>query len=75
MRPIITDADTGRELWRSKECAEHCNITTPTWGNYYANGRTPQPVAMLDKRSPLWDAEEVKTWHAARPGSPVQLRR
>lgn len=71
MTPIIIDKDTGNELWRTAECADHCNITPRTWANYYANGRTPQPVAMLDKRSPLWNAEEVRTWQAHRPGSPV----
>lgn len=72
MNPIIIDEHTGTRLWRSTECAEHCNITPRTWANYYANGRTPEPVGMLDKRSPLWDAEEIKTWHKNRPGSPVK---
>ncbi|MCQ9352634.1 hypothetical protein NQ015_06775 [Corynebacterium sp. 153RC1] len=72
MRPIITDKDTGRELWRVKECAAYIGITPATWTNYAANGRTPQKVAHLDNRTPLWDADEVKNWHANRPGSPVR---
>ena len=72
MRPIITDADTGRELWRVKECATHCGIKPSTWTTYTAQGRTPDPIAHFDGRTPLWDAEAVKTWHAQRPGSPVK---
>ncbi|OSQ14682.1 helix-turn-helix transcriptional regulator [Corynebacterium diphtheriae] len=72
MHPIITDKDTGRELWRVADCATHVGITPRTWTNYAANHRTPAPVAHLDGRTPLWDAEEVKTWHASRPGSPVK---
>ncbi|CAB1037046.1 hypothetical protein FRC0549_01073 [Corynebacterium diphtheriae] len=72
MNPIIIDADTGRELWNSTACAHHTNITPRTWANYYANNRTPNPVTTWGKSSPLWDAEEVKTWHANRPGSPVK---
>lgn len=75
MQPKIIDAETGKELWRAVECAKHCDITTRTWANYYANGRTPDPVAMLDGRSALWFAEDIKHWHANRPGSPAQLRR
>ncbi|QPK78315.1 hypothetical protein G7Y31_06915 [Corynebacterium lizhenjunii] len=75
MRPIITDADTGRELWRVKECAAHCGIKPSTWTTYTAQGRTPAPIAHFDQRTPVWDAAEVKAWHAARPGSPTQLRR
>lgn len=72
MSPIIIDKDTGNELWRVTDCAEHCNIKPSTWTTYTAQGRTPQPVTHLDKRSPLWDANEVKTWHKNRPGSPVK---
>lgn len=72
MRLIITDADTGRELWRVTDCATHVGITPRTWTNYAANHRTPEPVAHLDGRTPLWDAEEVRTWNANRPGSPVR---
>ncbi|MBK4151020.1 hypothetical protein GWO60_06665 [Corynebacterium macginleyi] len=75
MQPKIIDADTGKELWRTTECAAHCGITPRTWASYHANKRTPAPVAMLDGRSALWLAEDIKRWHAARPGSPAQLRR
>lgn len=72
MTPIITDRETGRELWRVKECAEHCGIKPSTWTTYSAQGRTPESVGHFDQRTPLWDAKEVKAWHAARPGSPVK---
>lgn len=71
MRPIITDADTRKELWRNAECANHCGITVQTWTNYVANGRTPAPVGQLDGKTNLWFVDEVKSWQANRPGSPV----
>lgn len=72
MNPIIIDRDTGRELWTTQNAAEHCGITPATWRNYAANGRTPNSVALILGQTPLWDAEEVKAWHANRPGSPVR---
>lgn len=70
MRVILTDADTGDELWTAARCAEHCGITPATWRGYVSHGRTPGPVATFE-RSPLWRATDIRTWHAARPGSPV----
>lgn len=35
-------------------------------------GRTPKPVAKLDGKTNLFNAEEIKAWHANRPGSPVK---
>lgn len=72
MTPTIIDERTGRILWRVKECASYCGIRPSTWTTYAAQGRTPAAVCHLDKRTPLWDSEEIKTWHASRPGSPVQ---
>ena len=72
LTPIITDQATGRVLWRVIDCATYCSIGPRTWANYHTGGRTPQPVAHLDGRTPLWDAEEVKAWHANRPGSPIK---
>lgn len=72
MTPTIIDADTGRVLWRNIDCASHCGISSGAWTNYVANGRTPKPVAKLDGKTNLFDAEEIKAWHANRPGSPVK---
>ncbi|ATV79403.1 Hypothetical protein BFF97_00642 [Corynebacterium pseudotuberculosis] len=36
MNPTITDKDTGRELWRVEDCANHCNIGKGTWRTYVA---------------------------------------
>lgn len=75
MRLHITDADTGRELWTVHQCAEHCGITATTWRSYRSRSTlnpSPKPVARLDGRTPLWDAGEVREWHASRPGSPVR---
>ena len=73
MHPIIIDSDTGNRLWRAADCADHCGVTTSTWHSYSRTGGTlhpPAPVARMGG-SPLWDAGEVRTWHANRPGSPV----
>jgi len=70
IKPIIIDQTTGRELWRTIDCAAYCGIGTRTWANYNSNGRTPPVIAHLDQRTPLWDANSVKTWHNNRPGSP-----
>lgn len=67
MWPVIMDADTGRVLWRTADCAEFCGLTIRTWGAYAARGQCPASVIHLDARTPLWDAEEVRQWHAARP--------
>ena len=72
MKPIIIDQDTGAVLWRIADCASWCNITPGSWRVYAAQQRTPAQVGELDHRTPLWDAEEVKSWHASRPGSPVK---
>ena len=68
IKPIIIDQTTGRELWRTIDCAAYCGIGTRTWANYNSNGRTPPVIAHLDQRTPLWDANSVKTWHNNRPG-------
>lgn len=71
--PIITDRITGKELWLAADCAHHCNVTVSTWRSYSrkdGNMNPPTPVAYLTKQTAVWDAEEVKTWHANRPGSP-----
>lgn len=66
MRPVITDADTGRELWRTADCSTFAGVSIRTWGGYVARDQCPQPIARLDARTPLWDAEEVRAWHAGR---------
>ncbi len=71
----ITDTTTGRELWTIAQCAAHCGVTASTWRSYSRTGgklSPPEATQHLDGRTPLWDAEEVKAWHAARPGSPVK---
>lgn len=67
---IIIAEDTGARLWNGTQCADYIGVTARTWSNYYANGRTPKPVATWGKAAPLWDAEEIKAGQANRPGSP-----
>lgn len=74
MRPVITDADTGHVLWRGADCADHCGLSASSWRSYVRRCMPPEPVAHLDARTPLWDADAVRAWHAARPGSPGRPR-
>lgn len=73
MEPMIIDKSTGAELWRIDDCAAFCDIRPSTWRTYYSTGRTPNPVIQWGGK-PLWDAEEIKQWHSARPGSPGRTR-
>lgn len=75
MQPKIIDADTGDELWTGADCADHIGVSYAAWRNYSANHRTPEQVAMILGRTRLWLADEVREWHANRPGSPHQLRK
>lgn len=64
----ITDADTGRELWTIAQCAEYCGITPVTWRSYTRKNIPPAPITHLNGHTPLWVADDVKHWHASRPG-------
>lgn len=73
MNPIITDADIGRRLWTTAECANHCGVSTATRHSYNRTGGRMNPPASaryLDQRTPPWDAADVQEWHAARPPRP-----
>lgn len=71
MNLTIMDTDSGRHFWTARQCAEHCQISPSTWRSYAGRGHCP-PAAERFEGLPLWDADEVQSWHAARPGSPVQ---
>lgn len=66
MRPVIIDQDTGHELWRAQQCADHTGIAAVTWRGYVSRHQAPAPVAELDARTPLWDADIIREWHAQR---------
>lgn len=68
----IINTDTGHELWTASQCATHCGVTNATWNSYVNKHFAPPISEQLNQRTPLWDAEEVKVWHANRPGSPVR---
>lgn len=66
MKPVITDADTGRPLWTAADCARHLDITPSTWRAYVNREQAPTAVGHLDARTPLWDAGAVRDWHERR---------
>lgn len=67
MRPVITDADSGRILWRVADCAHFCGISQATWRSYVRYGIPPESVGSLGRQA-LWFADEVEAWHAQRRG-------
>ncbi|MFN3600490.1 MAG: helix-turn-helix transcriptional regulator [Dietzia sp.] len=70
MNLAVVDTDTGQHFWTVRQCAEHCGISPATWRSYVGRGQCPAPTTKFEG-SPLWDADEVRAWHAVRPGSPV----
>lgn len=60
----------GRELWTATHICQLLGIAKPTWTGYVTRRQAPAPIMQVE-RTRLWDAEEVRDWHAARPGSPV----
>lgn len=57
------------ELWTAAECAAYHHIgggdPARTWRSYSSRGYAPKPIDHKG-RTPLWDAEEIRTW--TRPG-------
>lgn len=67
MTYTILDAE-GCVHWTAKQCANYICIAPDTWTSYVSHGQAPVPVGRFEGLR-LWDAEEVKTWHANRPSS------
>ena len=53
--------------WIRSECADHVGVTPSTWSAYVTRHQAPQPIRRIGA-TPVWDAEEVRQWHATRPG-------
>lgn len=60
--------DNGRECWFGRSCANHAGIELTTWSAYTYRGHAPAPIGEYDGRR-VWLADEVRAWHASRPGS------
>jgi len=58
-----------REEWTADQCAAHIGVAHDTWRSYVSRGNAgaPKPVRHVG-RTPLWNADEVRQWHAQRPG-------
>ena len=67
MQIVAVDLESGRHLWTAAQCSAHCGVAKSTFAAYATRGQAPSVVARFDGRTPLWDAEEVKAWHATRP--------
>ncbi|MEU3013329.1 hypothetical protein [Nocardia asteroides] len=64
----------GREMWTAERCAEHIGAEVRTWQGYVKRPTAKHPAPQSPfaiGRTPLWYADEVKAWHAHRPGSPI----
>ena len=62
----ITITDNGIEYWTVTAITQHIGVTKSTFASYVACGQAPQPAFQLE-RTRLWDAAEIKQWHASRP--------
>lgn len=60
----------GTLLWTVSKVCEHIGVAKTTFTSYVSKRVAPQPAFAIE-RTRLWDAEEIKAWHATRPGSPV----
>lgn len=50
-----------------EDAAAIAGVRPDTWSGYVSRGQAPQPVRFVG-RTPVWDAAEVNTWAAHRPG-------
>lgn len=60
--PITAD----RSLWSYQEIAVHIHVLPDTVRTYRKYGLLPQPDH-VDAGKPLWYADTIHAWHAARP--------
>lgn len=63
---------TDRELWTTTQAAEHCGVKASTFRDYRSKSQlgVPAPVGSQPGRGgqDLYDADEIRAWHANRPG-------
>lgn len=58
-----------RELWTTAQAAEHCGVKPKTYSYYRQRLGAPDPVgAQPGRGQDLYDAEQVRAWHAGRTG-------
>ncbi|MBC3186379.1 hypothetical protein H7347_07300 [Corynebacterium sp. zg-331] len=62
----VADLETGRVYWTATQCADHIGISRATWAAYASRDQCPAPAERFEGLR-LWDASEVRAWHAARP--------
>ncbi len=63
------------ELWTTTQCAEHVGVTPGTWRHYVSVRTQPhlRPPAAVGRQpgkagESLFPADQVRAWHAGRPG-------
>lgn len=61
------------EEWTRDQCAEHWDIKANTWSGYVSRNQAPQPTRRIG-RTPVWDADVVRTWQRPAPGGRTELR-
>ena len=66
-----TITDNGVEYWTVTAITQHIGVAKSTFASYVARGQAPQPAFQLE-RTRLWDANEIKQWHASRPTTAVK---
>lgn len=64
---------TATEEWTRFQCADHWGIKPDTWSGYVTRGQAPAPARHVG-RTPVWDAETVRTWNRPGSGARTDLR-
>lgn len=65
--PAWRDRDVAHLVGVKSVCELVGGIKASTWRAYVARGQAPMPVERIG-RTPMWDREEVWSWHLARNG-------
>ncbi|CRK59094.1 hypothetical protein [Alloactinosynnema sp. L-07] len=57
------------ETWTTAQAAEHCGVTATTLRSHWSRHGGPAPLPYRDDHgSRLYRADDVRAWHANRPG-------
>lgn len=60
------------EEWTAQQCADAWGVKVRTWHGYVARDNAPKPVRHVG-RTPVWDAEQVRTYRRAGRGARTDL--
>jgi hypothetical protein len=62
------------EEWTAAQCADAWGVPPRTWHSYVARDQAPKPTRHVG-RTPLWDADTVRTYPRPGQGARTDLTR